>query len=79
LLRGDSFDIKGLRALNLFFIKATDADLKTFKDLMHLRVLNLTQTKITDAGLKELTSLKVLDLSYTPLASSFSEICYVAA
>ncbi len=56
----DLAKLTNLRALYLFYLPVTDADLKHVAGLKNLQVLDLASTQVTDAGLKELAGLKSL-------------------
>ncbi len=59
----DLTDIAGmtnLRALYVFYLPVTDAQLKHLAGLKNLEVLDLSHTKVTDQGMKELAALKSL-------------------
>ncbi len=49
-----------LRALYLFYLPVTDAQLKHVAGLKNLQVLDLSSTRVTNVGLKELVGLKNL-------------------
>jgi hypothetical protein len=59
---GDLDHLTGLRLrrLSLFGTRASDAGLKSLKDMQSLRELNLHGTRVTDAGLTSLQGLKGL-------------------
>jgi hypothetical protein len=66
--RDDKQPGKPVVLVDLYYTKATDADLKGITSLEQVRSLDLGSTKVTDEGLKEFAALKQLrslDLSHT--------------
>jgi Leucine-rich repeat (LRR) protein len=56
----DLAGLTNLRALYLFYLPVTDAELKLVAGLKNLQVLDLSNTAVTDLGLKKLAGMKGL-------------------